>query len=225
MNIKCIVFDVGWTLVDETDAHRYRMEHLLKACDPGAGLTVDRLMEMYEEAASEHHGAPLLPLLDRVGVPRERRDEFPYGKSLERVYPDALPALRAMKKDYKLGVLANQSPGLPQRIEKYGFSELFDFVIGSGDVGVKKPQKAIFEMAEGRAGCQPSEILMVGDRLDNDIAPARAAGWRTARILQGIHRRKKPEGPGEIPDMEAESLEHLAGLLASAVRMTKAGGS
>jgi len=213
MNIRCIVFDVGWTLVDETEAHRHRMGHLLKACDPGAGLTVDRLMEMYEESASEHHGDPLMPLLDRLGVSRERRNEFPYGKSMERVYPDASPALQILKKNFKLGVLANQSPGLPGRIGQYGWDGLFDFVIGSGDVGLKKPQKEIYELAEKTSGCRPSEILMVGDRLDNDIAPAKTAGWRTARILRGIHRRKKPEGSGEVPDMEAESLDQLARML------------
>ncbi len=211
-NIRCIVFDVGWTLVDETQAHRYRMERVLGACDPSLKLDVDRLMEMYGECAAEHHGDPLLYLLDRLGIARERRAEFPYGKGMERLYPDAAPALRELKKAFVLGILANQSPGLPDRIRNYGWGDLFSFIIGSGDVGLKKPQKEVYELAEKKCGCRPSEILMVGDRLDNDIAPAKGVGWRTARVLRGTHRAKKPESPGEMPDMEVGSMQDLASL-------------
>jgi FMN phosphatase YigB (HAD superfamily) len=38
-----------------------------------------------------------------------------------------------------------------------------------------------------RAGCAPSEAVMIGDRIDDDIRPARSLGWKTIRVTQGLH--------------------------------------
>lgn len=64
-----------------------------------------------------------------------------------------------------------------QRFHLYGY---FDFTLFSSSVGIRKPALEIFEKASQSAGCLPSKILFVGDRLDIDIAGANAAGFRTA---------------------------------------------
>lgn len=64
--------------------------------------------------------------------------------------------------------------------------------------GFSKPNPHVFRLLATRLqalGIQPSEILMVGDRSDNDIAPARAAGWRTWHL--------HPAGSGRWPDLLA----------------------
>jgi FMN phosphatase YigB (HAD superfamily) len=52
-----------------------------------------------------------------------------------------------------------------------------------------------------RAECAPAEAVMIGDRLDNDIRPARLQGWRTVRILQGFARFQSPRD--EFDEAEA----------------------
>jgi len=52
--------------------------------------------------------------------------------------------------------------------------------------GFSKPDPHVFRLLTARLrarGLEPGEALMVGDRLDNDIAPARAQGWRTWRLM------------------------------------------
>jgi FMN phosphatase YigB (HAD superfamily) len=64
----------------------------------------------------------------------------------------------------------------------------------SGDHGYSKPSAAVFgrlSEALGRVGIAPGEVVMVGDREDNDVVPARAAGWRA------WHFRDEPGGDWE----------------------------
>ena len=66
--------------------------------------------------------------------------------------------------------------------------------------GPEKPDPAIFDLALRHAGCAASEPVMIGDRLDNDIRPARLLGWRTMRVLQGPGRFQSPRDSWDEPD-------------------------
>ena len=76
----------------------------------------------------------------------------------------------------------------------------------SFELGLEKPDSAIFSLALERAGCAPSEAVMIGDRLDNDIRPARQLGWRTVRVAQGFARLQSPRDSWDEPDLTADSL-------------------
>ena len=83
--------------------------------------------------------------------------------------------------------------------------------VSSGDVGISKPDPAIFHMALEQAGCTPPEdAVMIGDRLDNDVRPAKALGFGTVRILQGPGRFQQPRDDAEIPDATVADLDELA---------------
>jgi len=90
-----------------------------------------------------------------------------------------------LSKKYRLGVIANQSAGTEQRLEKYGIRQYFDLIISSAEIGFSKPDLKIFEIALDKVGCTSSETYMIGDRLDNDIEPAAQLGMRTIWVRQG----------------------------------------
>ena len=50
---------------------------------------------------------------------------------------------------------------------------------------MEKPDPRIFLWALERAGCRPQDAVMIGDRIDNDIVPAKALGMRTVHLLTG----------------------------------------
>ena len=57
-----------------------------------------------------------------------------------------------------------------------------DLCFWSYQQGFSKPDPAVFAWLGGRLaarGILPEEVMMIGDRMDNDIEPARAAGWQT----------------------------------------------
>ena len=54
---------------------------------------------------------------------------------------------------------------------------------------------------------------MVGDRADNDIAPAKILGWKTIRVKQGLSRGQEPIDQMQVPDVEVHRLDEILGLL------------
>jgi len=91
--------------------------------------------------------------------------------------PPALAALAAARPEVELGVVTN-GEGEPQRakLAAIGLLEHFPVVIASGELGVAKPQAAIFHVACERLGVEPAQAAHVGDRHDLDALGAAAAG-------------------------------------------------
>ena len=113
-----------------------------------------------------------------------------YPSELDSPYPQAKPLLERLHKTYQLGVIANQSVGAQERMESYGLMRYFEFLINSAVVGFSKPDLRIFQLALEKANCQPHEAVMIGDRPDNDVYPAKRFGMRTD---------PRPPGLGLLP--------------------------
>ena len=56
--------------------------------------------------------------------------------------------------------------------------------LSSAELGLKKPDPEIFQLALSQSGCEPEQAVMIGDRLDNDIRPARLQGWKTIGLCK-----------------------------------------
>jgi FMN phosphatase YigB (HAD superfamily) len=78
-----------------------------------------------------------------------------------------------------------------------------DFVGSSTRWGVEKPAQAFFARVAAEAGRPPAEVAYVGDRVDNDVAPALAAG------MVGVHIRRGPWGHLQEPPPEAIRIGSL----------------
>ncbi len=96
--------------------------------------------------------------------------------------PDALLGLRA--RGCRLVVVSNWDVSLSVVLAELGLSELLDGVVTSAEVGVCKPERAIFERALARAGAEPAEALHVGDSFELDVRGARGAGIAAALIAR-----------------------------------------
>ena len=130
----------------------------------------------------------------------------------EELYPDTMECLRILKKKYKLGIIANQIPGAEKRLEEMGIRRYFDVIVSSAEEGVAKPDPRIFNIALIRAGCTPEQAVMIGDRIDNDIVPAKQMGMKTVWIRQGVGRYWNIQGDCETPGYEVNNLSELLSL-------------
>lgn len=201
--IKWVFFDIGSTLVDESRCYEDRFRRVAETAGVSYEYVKERAREFYGQ--NKKGDAEVIRLF---GVPKPRwktEAEFPY--------PEAAACLKALHGKYRLGIIANQSPGSEARLEAYGLRQHLDLVIASAEEGVEKPDPRIFQIALERAGCAPEEAMMVGDRIDNDIAPAKRAGMKTAWILQGGGRYWRVGGGAEQPDLTVDSLTALAAAL------------
>lgn len=92
--------------------------------------------------------------------------------------------LSILKERYKLAVVSNFYGNLAAVLKDFGICRYFDTVVDSAVVGLRKPDPAIFTYACDKLGVEPSEVLVVGDSMKNDILPASQAGCRTV-LLKG----------------------------------------
>jgi len=84
--------------------------------------------------------------------------------------------------------------------------------LSSTEAGLEKPDPAIFQLALSRAICKPSQAVMIGDRLDNDVRPARLQGWKTIRIAQGFARFQSPRDSFDEADVTIANVKELVPL-------------
>jgi HAD superfamily hydrolase (TIGR01509 family) len=214
--VRWIFFDVGWTLIDESVADNARFQQLgesLRTCD--IGCTADDLRRAYDQAWRRREPNRVLYMVNTVAPGLLQQDpDFVYRNSewaghLERPVRGATDVLRALAAHYKVGVIANQRSGTWERLCGHGWRDFISVCISSTEEGVTKPDPRIFQLALERAGCVASEAVMIGDRLDNDVGPAKSVGMQTIRVLQGWGAVQSPIDENETPDATVNSLTEL----------------
>ena len=202
--VKWIFFDVGTTLVDETEAYNHRIREVIEGTD----ITFEQFQEKRIFFAGQNLKGDL-EAIKYFGL-----EKTPWHKEDEVPYPDAEDVLRYLRRHgYKIGVIANQSLGTADRLEQWGLLKYIDVVAASAELGVAKPDKAIFDKALEMAGCTAQEAVMIGDRLDNDIIPAKKLGMKTIWIRQGFAIYQNPQNTAEQPDYIVDSLAELKKIL------------
>ncbi len=138
----------------------------------------------------------------------------PWHSEDETLYADVDRVLRDLKSHgYKLGIIANQAPGAAERLSNWGIADCFSVIASSSELGVAKPDPQIFEKAIAMAGCTATQAVMIGDRLDNDIIPAKQYGMQTVWIRQGLAAYQPKELGDGYADYTIDNLSELKELL------------
>jgi HAD superfamily hydrolase (TIGR01509 family) len=201
--LKAVFFDVGETLVDEERwwrrlADREGLQpHVVWAA---LGVTIER---------GEEHTA----LWGHLGIEKPPRwwHDIPY--SLEDLYPDALDCLhRTRELGLRVGIVGNQTETLETWARESALPA--DVISSSASLGVRKPDPLFFARVVELAGCRPEETAYVGDRVDNDVLPAAAAGLVAVHVRRGPWGRLQPTPPEAALGMDdlASLPEALASL-------------
>jgi FMN phosphatase YigB (HAD superfamily) len=210
--IKTVIFDVGETLIDEGRLWRRWAAYLGVAPEVFLAALDATIM------AGEHHRRVfdrLRPGFDLTVARRERAargdaDTFEPGD----LYPDAAACIRALRDaGFTIGIAGNQPSGTEQTLSALGLG--IEIVASSASLGAAKPSPAFFERLAQRAGVPAANIAYVGDRLDNDVLPARAAGMTAVFLLRGPWARIQALGPDtRLAHITIASLAELPGALA-----------
>ena len=169
MAVTAVFLDVGETLADET---------------------------AYWGSIADKVGIPRLTFFAGAGalIARGERDhrrifdlfgaEPAEGDRRFTLYDDALPCLvRLRESGYLVGLAANQPDWAEAALAQAGID--VDVVATSAGWGVSKPSPGFFDRIVDTAGRPAAEIAYVGDRVDNDVEPALAAGMVAVHIRRG----------------------------------------
>lgn len=213
MSIRAVWFDVGEALIDETREYGTWADwlgvprHTFSAV---FGAVIARGGD-YREVFQHFR-----PGFDLQKARQERIDSG-LGEYLNAhdLYDDVRPCLESLRKaGYFVGIAGNQTERAGRFIRELNLPA--NVIATSDDWGVSKPDLAFFEKLAVVSGHDPSEILYLGDRLDNDVAPAAKAGLRTAFIRRGPwgHILRADDSPVR-PWITIQSLNELIDTLHS----------
>ena len=211
MTLRAVLFDVGETLIDET--------RLWEAWAAWLGVPHFTLMGVLGGLIerNQHHLAALEHFRPGFDLEKERAARRESGRAyhLEKsdLYADAIPSMEALKAaGFFVGVAGNQSLRAEERIRSWGLPA--DLVVSSERLGVEKPSTEFFRGVAELAGIDPRDCAYVGDRVDNDVIPAKEAGMVAVFIRRGawghIHAGR-PESA--MADARIESLDELLDVL------------
>jgi HAD superfamily hydrolase (TIGR01549 family) len=117
--------------------------------------------------------------------------------------------LKIFSKQYKIGILGQYGKDFRKYLEEINLYKYFTFVEIQDDYKITKPDPRYFEAVLKKCKCKPEESIMVGDRIDKDIIPAKMVGMKTIRIKTGIHKNQEPRIPEEIPDLTVNKIEEI----------------
>ena len=87
--------------------------------------------------------------------------------------------LLELKKQYPMVLVSNFYGNIATVLNEFKLDGIFDTIIESAVVGVRKPDPKIFTLGVEALGMQPVEVVVVGDSMDKDIIPAAKAGCHT----------------------------------------------
>ncbi len=151
------------------------------------------------------------------------------------LWPEWPAALDQLSASFQLGIIANQAEVCRESLRRRGLLSRFQVVAISDELGMEKPHHGIFDWAQDRSGAAAADCWMIGDRIDNDVVPAQALGWR-AGWLRMAQRQWQPQTPAEqefaaslarvsafnvspaepvYPDVQAHSIGELVAALLS----------
>ncbi len=155
-------------------------------------------------------------IVDDMGVAEPKR----YAEILRLAYAsteawapfaDVTAALQGLRAHgVRMGVVSNWTDALPGILHGLGMAQYFDFILTSAEIGIEKPDPAIFTPALALTGVDPREILYVGDSVKHDLPSAAAAGMHFALI----------DRHGRHPDAGCRRMSSLVELLALAEKVS-----
>lgn len=225
MSYRAVLFDVGGPL-DMEFAREMAVDSAIASACGLEGIRVDQAMI---DAASEAAVAAFAPdayayMVETLcgGDPRtiervhQRARAMVGNLDVFQLRPEIDGLLRRLRdRGLRLGIVANQSQAAREHLARAGIGDLFDYQGLSGLTGFSKPDPRAFQVAAEALGVPPAACIMVGDRIDNDIVPAKALGMTAIQLRSGRHRRQRPRSDAEAPDAVAtDVLELEAAILA-----------
>jgi HAD superfamily hydrolase (TIGR01549 family) len=170
----------------------------------------------------EHHHRAFEIMSPGIDLQREHQERKAARRAdalhPEDLYPDAVPCWDALRAaGYRIGIAGNHPLEFAETVRSH--YPMLDFIGSSEEWGVAKPAPEFFARIVQQCGLAPEEIAYVGDRLDNDVLPAKAAGMIGVFLRRGpwglIHARQ-PEATQA--DIRINSLAVLPGALAALTR-------
>jgi putative hydrolase of the HAD superfamily len=225
MRYSAVLFDVGGPL-DMEFAWEIAVDGAIASACGLEGIRVDQAMidEASEAAVAAFAPDAYAHMIETLcgGDPRtvervrQRVRAMTGNLDVFQLRPDIDALLRRLRdRGLRLGIVANQPQAARERLARAGIGDLFEYQGLSGLTGFSKPDPRAFQAAAEALDVTSVDCIMVGDRIDNDIVPAKALGMAAILLRAGRHRRQRPRSPAEEPDAVVTDVLELEEAISS----------
>ncbi len=221
LNVKFdwIFFDVGGVLVEESAIKEWRQEYDTRVLqEMGVQVTVDDIKKCWSEACSQIGSVDLnifkAFLLDEQLAKQAHKKLKDFAQhetsyvDVVTVRSEAVSVLAELSKKYKLGIIANQSVAMKEKLKNAGVLEFFDVHTVSDEHGFEKPDPRIFEAVFKETGADPARSVMIDDNIERSLIPAKKFDMTTV-----WYKLEKRDAPAGAVDFTIESLPDLLKIL------------
>lgn len=222
--VEAILFDFDGTLVDYVDSDVRSLQWL--HCQLGSDVHFDTFLNTAVEEIMTFHRIVNENKADPLMLHEFRlkntfiRHNLKWNDTFMEIYrkklielctpiPGVEKLLSGIKRRVKTGIVSNAYDGAEQRerIRSSGIGAFFDVIVIAGDIGVFKPDPAIFSYALNCLNASPDQALYVGDSIAYDINGAKSAGMKTVLFNKNTKRDVN------VADYSALGIEGLQTLL------------
>lgn len=220
---RAVFLDIGGPIYDDENFVR-AVSRALDEMRAERGLTpvpIDELRPVYDAMRDRQSGSIRAELsrefLGDEGARGElsARTKQYWTHPVGTLMPDVIPFLEAVRDRAIIGVIANQETGVVDDLTRDGVAPFIGVWGVSALVGIEKPSLALFRWALDEAGVAAAEAVHIGNRLDTDVRPARAAGLGTIWVMRGEASAHPTAEQKDEPDLSVESLAQLDRMLFS----------
>ncbi|MBD3233271.1 MAG: HAD-IA family hydrolase [candidate division Zixibacteria bacterium] len=118
--------------------------------------------------------------------------------------------IKKLSRNFYLVIAGQYGKEILELLESEALLQYFKSRLTQDDFNITKPDPRYLERIIRRIGAAPAQCVMVGDRIDNDIVPAKQLGLKTVLIRTGLHKDQMPRIPDEIPDAELKDISQLS---------------
>lgn len=233
MSYRAVLFDVGGP-IDLEFAWESAVDGAIASACGLEGIRVDQgaIDEASEAAVAAFAADAYAHMVETLcgGDPRtiervrQRVRAMVGNLEVFQLRPEIDALLRRLRgRGLALGIVANQPESARARLDRAGIGDLFDHHGLSGVTGLRKPDPRAFLSAAEALGVAPAACIMVGDRIDNDIVPAKALGMAAIQLRGGRHRRQRPRHAAEEPDAVVTDVPELEAAILDLLDRRQAG--
>lgn len=183
---RAVIFDVGGVLIHQ-DWHEYDRFGVERGLPEREWLKILHQTDAFERwqtgqgSEAEWHGSILARLREHIGERAESVRAEWFARPVARHEPNIEMARALIAAGYTVGVLSNAGPDLRERIDENLGEVGWHDVVVSGEVGLAKPDHAIYQLVMERLSLSPAQYFFIDD-IKVNIAAAEEVGWTAHRF-------------------------------------------
>ena len=225
--MRAILFDIGGVILKEEDPWDILLDFMKQVMrEEGYGFTDQEFDSAFERCLLSFVPGIYSAIIWTFTKPDVEKCRAIQSEVMRRlnlwmedhpreIRPEIYDVLEQLHGKYTLALAGNARTSIKDILQSFDVLRYFAHTEVSDDYGLSKPDPRLLERILNRCNVEPQNAVMIGDRLDNDILPAKVLGMKTILLRVGVYKILEPRNPSEIPDATITSIEEIPSVLAA----------